>query len=482
MKSLVRLALVGSVLLALTGSLAGIGPLLAPSARPQAAGASTVRHPTDPSSSPAGRPADALPRTAFDPATGSAIASAPIDSTRTPGAAGTAEAVPTAAQQADPPQECSDEPRDLPTWKFVDYAEMRRELARIERISHGRVEVRIVGKSNRGRAIHTATVGHGPNVILVTSEIHGNEKTGTTALLRILRWLGTSGSPQAERLRRTVTLVAVPKINPDGAELDRRGNDRSWDEVAADFPQLAGRPPAWNYIDGQLQGDDYSRRPGFDLNRDFHPELDYLPRPEDVPGTSDLPGWFISPESQTLRDIYTGLRARHGGVDVYVDLHHQGACVRQEGTDRLLDVAVDYPPLPDVHFEPGGKYAKYRDIYPKGFSRPLAMSASSAMERQGYIPARYPHAPTRDLPGQARCSFALNGTGTVLFEVRGQTQSMGHELAERFTRAVIAGLVGIVDDVSTGAVHEIDESRYETLPGTVEPESARDIEDAAVLE
>ncbi|MGK5559383.1 M14 family zinc carboxypeptidase, partial [Actinomadura kijaniata] len=84
-----------------------------------------------------------------------------------------------------------------PTWKFVDYREMRRELSRIERASRGRVDVRVVGRSNRGRAIHTATVGNGPRVFLVTSEIHGNEKTGTTALLRILRWLGTSDSPEA---------------------------------------------------------------------------------------------------------------------------------------------------------------------------------------------------------------------------------------------------------------------------------------------
>ncbi|GAA2113894.1 hypothetical protein [Actinomadura alba] len=54
----------------------------------------------------------------------------------------------------------------LPTWKFIDYAEMRAELSRIER---------------------------------------------------------TSGSPEAKRLRKTITPVAVPKINPDGTELDRRG-------------------------------------------------------------------------------------------------------------------------------------------------------------------------------------------------------------------------------------------------------------------
>ncbi|MFD0856053.1 M14 family zinc carboxypeptidase, partial [Actinomadura adrarensis] len=367
----------------------------------------------------------------------------------------------------------SDTPRDLPTWKFVDYREMRAELAHIERISRGRVDVDVAGKSNRGRDIFTATVGTGAKVFLVTSEIHGNEKTGTSSLLRILKWLGTSGSPQAKKLRNEITLVAVPKINPDGAELDRRGNDHSWDEVQQKFPQLTGRPPAWNYISGQQQGDDYRQRPGFDLNRDFNADLDYEPKPEDVPGTSADFGWFINPESQTLRDIYKGLSARHGKVDVYVDLHHQGACVREDAQGRLLDVAVDYPPLPDQFFEPGQKYAEWADTYAKDFSKQLAISAFRGMESSGFIPARYPHAPTRDLPGQARCSLAMLGTGTVLFEVRGQTQSMGHHQSERFIAAVTAGLMGMLDDLATGEVETIDPDSFEQLPGTLEDEGAR---------
>jgi hypothetical protein len=364
---------------------------------------------------------------------------------------------------------CSDEPRDLPINQFTDYRELQRELARLERTSRGRVQVEKVGESNRGRDIYTARVGTGAKVFVVTSEIHGNEKTGTDALLHILRYLGTSDSREARRLRETITLVAVPKLNVDGAELDRRGNDQSWAEVQQQLPQLAGRPPAWNYINGQQQGDDYRTRPGFDVNRDFHPELDYVPRPEDVPGTSAQPGWYLTPEAQTLRDVYLDLRTERGRVpDVYVDLHHQGACVRQEGTNRLLDVGIDYPPLPDVFFEPGQKYARYADVYTKDESRQLAISAFNGMTASGFVGARYPHAPDRDLPGQARCSFALNGTGTVLFEVRGQTQTLGQQHREHFTRAVIAGLMSMLNDVSTGAVDRIDPESFDTLPGTAD--------------
>ncbi|ALG11378.1 M14 family zinc carboxypeptidase [Kibdelosporangium phytohabitans] len=367
---------------------------------------------------------------------------------------------------------CSEEPRELPINEFTDYRELQVELDRLQRVSKGRIKVDPAGQSTRGRTIHRATVGTGPKVLIVSSEIHGNEKTGTDALLRVLDFLGTSESAHAKRLRATITLVAVPKLNPDGAELDRRGNDLSWAEVRQRFPQLAGRPPAWNYISGQQQGDDYRTRPGFDVNRDFHPELDYQPQAADVPGAPDQPGWFITPEARALRKVYLDVKAERGEVpDVYVDLHHQGACVRQAGSDKFLDVAVDYPPLPDRFFEDGQKYAKYRDVYTKDESRQLAISAFNGMTEGGYVGARYPHAADRDLPGQARCAFALNGTATVLFEVRGQTQTLGQQHRERFTRAVVAGLNRMIADVSTGAVDRIDPEKFDTIPGTAGAEA-----------
>ncbi|WP_207897638.1 M14 family zinc carboxypeptidase [Amycolatopsis pittospori] len=377
------------------------------------------------------------------------------------------------AAVAAPVQPCSEEPRELPINEFTDYREMVRELGRLERVSKGRVVVEEAGRSNRGRVIHQATVGTGPKVFVVSSEIHGNEKTGTDALLRILDYLGTSESRDAERLRKTITFVAVPKLNPDGAELDRRGNDLSWTEVQQKFPQLKDRPPAWNYLSDVLQGDDYRKRPGFDVNRDFNPDLNYVPRAEDFPGASEEPGWFVTPEARALRSVYVGLTKQRGKVpDVYVDLHHQGACVRQEGSDRLLDVGIDYPPLPDKFFEPGQKYAKYRDVYTKDESRQLAISGFNGMTSRGFVGARYPHAADRDLPGQARCSFALNGTGTVLFEVRGQTQTLGQQHREHFTRAVMAGLYNMLREVSTGAVEYIDPEAFDRLPGTADPAAA----------
>ena len=100
----------------------------------------------------------------------------------------------------------------------------------------------VVGKSNRGRDIYKATVGTGKKVILIESEIHGNEKTGTEAILNLLQQLGPV-IHRNRKVREEVTLVFLPKMNPDASEMDKRRNDMTWDEVLADFPQLSGARP-----------------------------------------------------------------------------------------------------------------------------------------------------------------------------------------------------------------------------------------------
>ncbi|MFB9377306.1 M14 family zinc carboxypeptidase [Kineococcus gynurae] len=393
-----------------------------------------------------------------------ALALAPV------AAFGIVVAAPAAGADVDPlaPPPCTTDIRALPITEFTDHRELGNELQRIAAVSEGRLTVSEIGRTNQDREIWSASVGTGEAVVLLNAEIHGNEKVGPDAILRVLENLATSADPRVAAMLDRITVVAVPKLNADGAELDRRGNDRTWADVVAEFPQLAPAPPAWNYIQRVQQGDDYVNRPGFDLNRDFHADLDYVPDPADLPGTGAEFGFFINPESQALRDLYVGLAEQYGGVDAFLDIHHQGACVARDDTGELIDVAVDYPPLPEWEFEEGGKYAGYENS--QDSSRQLAISAWNGIEAAGYVPVRYGHAPERDLPGQARSAFALNGTRTVLFEIRGQTQTLGQAGRERFTRATVAGIERMLLDVSTGAVDRIDPRSYENLADSVQAE------------
>ncbi|WP_352920523.1 M14 family zinc carboxypeptidase [Peribacillus simplex] len=179
-----------------------------------------------------------------------------------------------------------------------------------------------------------ATVGTGDKVVLIHSEIHGNEKTGTDAMLNILEFLGTN-TPEAEKIRKEITLVALPKMNPDAAELNRRGNDMTWAEVMNQFPQLVGASPSWNDYTYKNESFDYQSKPGFDVNRDVNPDLNYIPQAKDFPGKSPTSGWFITPESQTTRDVYKSLLKQYGKEEIFVDLHHQAPYSEMDGTDDL---------------------------------------------------------------------------------------------------------------------------------------------------
>ncbi|MDV2686605.1 M14 family zinc carboxypeptidase [Alkalihalophilus lindianensis] len=352
---------------------------------------------------------------------------------------------------------------------FMTHEQMTKRLDQIATNSQGRVEVEVVGFSNQGREIYKATVGTGDRVILIESEIHGNEKTGTEALLNILQFLGSSNSPKAKQIRDEVTIVALPKMNPDSAELDRRANDMTWGEVVEAFPQLSeASSPAWNYYTRMLQGTNYAERPGFDVNRDFNPDLQYIPKPEDFPGNSASPGWFITPEAQTVRDVYVDLQNQFGKVDVFVDLHHQGPYMKVEGTDDDVTMSISGQFVPDPNTAAGAKYNEYADDYDYDFSRQLNVAVYDALQI-GNSPFKNIslYQQGLDLPGTALGSFALNGSGTVLFEVRGQTQSFGQKMRGQLVKAVEDGLYGIIEGVADESVYEIDPEKYEEIPLTI---------------
>ncbi|MFC3039825.1 M14 family zinc carboxypeptidase [Virgibacillus xinjiangensis] len=350
---------------------------------------------------------------------------------------------------------------------FISHDELTRELDLIKQTSNGRVEVDVAGYSNQGREIFTATVGTGDKVVLIESEIHGNEKVGTKALLKMIKQIGSNNSPDMQALREELTIVAMPMVNPDATERNRRGNDMTWEEVVEDFPQLEGTEPSWNYYTYENQYWNYGVNPGFDVNRDFNPDLDYTPQADDFPNDSSLPGWFITPEAQTIRDVYKGLQEEYGNVDVFVDLHHQGEYV-VEGTDDPVTLSLSGVFIPESETEAGGKYEEYADEYNVDFSKQLNIAAYDALQQMGNSPfgniTLYPQ--DLDLPGTALGSFAMNGSGAVLFEVTGQTQSFGQKKLGQLTKAVETGLYGILDSVATGKVHELDVDEYDDIPLT----------------
>lgn len=88
-----------------------------------------------------------------------------------------------------------------------------------------RLRVEEVGRSMHGRELRTITFGSGPVKVMMWSQMHGDEATATMALADIFHFLADDApSALRDRLARELTVVFLPMLNPDGAELFQRHN------------------------------------------------------------------------------------------------------------------------------------------------------------------------------------------------------------------------------------------------------------------
>lgn len=347
---------------------------------------------------------------------------------------------------------------------WMSYVELVQKLNQIKEASSGKVEVEVIGQSRQGREIHAARVGTGDQLLLINGNIHGNEKSGPEALMQMFETLGTSDSPLAQSIRDEVTIVAVPRLNVDGAELTQRQNVFPWDEVVATYPQLEGAEPAWYY---------HARNRGFDINRDFNPDLNYEPLLEDLPGTSADLGFFLTNESQILRDLYLDLKDEFGEVEAFVDLHHMGT-TKTNKTGEDVTIAIDYPPLGPADSQKYADWPKLDQGKSKRYALAAALGVKELSDNEEPGVSQYIHPEERDLPGQARSSFALNGTATVLFEMPGQQPAFGYdqELIDR----VENGLWGIASRMADDSINRLNGDDFLSLP-KYWTESASDMKD-----
>lgn len=367
------------------------------------------------------------------------------------------------------PSECNEFPEGQGSESVEAYyqpEDIDRFVARLAQTGHG-VSTDVIGVSNRGRPIHSVRVGEGDRVVLLQGGIHANEPTGTIALVNLLTRV-SGNSERAREIREAVTIVAIPQLNPDGAHWYQRENDQTWEEVVEEFPQLEGASaPAFNYdLPGPRFWSD-PRVPGFDLNRDFNPDFDYVPQPEHFPGSGGVRGWYITPEARASRDLYAALEREFGIVDVFVDLHNQAPCNTFDDGD---------PDTPDLHTPLSISAQFLRDpeahgagtIYPnfdRDASRRANVAAWEGTQRGGSTfsgVTRYPQ--DLNLAGSVNSAYQLRGSASVLMEA-GRQRHANPEWRHGFIAEVHElAMMGIIDALVDGTFDDIDPDRYEDIP------------------
>ncbi len=104
-------------------------------------------------------------------------------------------------------------------------------------------DVSVLGQSFESRSIYKVMVGSGGKKVLIWTQMHGNESTGTKAVLDFFKWIENPGSQTnlRDKLIGSCTLCVIPMLNPDGAErytrLDSRDIDLNRDVLERKAPE-----------------------------------------------------------------------------------------------------------------------------------------------------------------------------------------------------------------------------------------------------
>src|SRR5690606_16271997 len=74
-----------------------------------------------------------------------------------------------------------------------------------------------------GRPLYLVRTGSGPTRVLFWSQMHGDETTASRSLVDLFKYIASSPSdPRVQRWLSQLTILAVPMLNPDGADAHRR--------------------------------------------------------------------------------------------------------------------------------------------------------------------------------------------------------------------------------------------------------------------
>ena len=117
-----------------------------------------------------------------------------------------------------------------PISPLVDHAQVKSRVQAIASAGGDLFRVREVGRSLEGREIWDVSFGRGPYVVMMWSQMHGDEPTATSALFDVYEYLRLhEREPAVQQLLTTLTVHTLPMLNPDGAERFQRRNAQGID-------------------------------------------------------------------------------------------------------------------------------------------------------------------------------------------------------------------------------------------------------------
>ena len=103
-------------------------------------------------------------------------------------------------------------------------------LPLMDKLKH-KFKIKTIGQSHLKNDIYSITMGTGIKKILIWTQMHGNESTGTKALFDLIEFLTSKHelSNIAHSILKECTITCIPILNPDGAIAYTRVNAQNID-------------------------------------------------------------------------------------------------------------------------------------------------------------------------------------------------------------------------------------------------------------
>ncbi|AZU60901.1 M14 family zinc carboxypeptidase [Neobacillus mesonae] len=369
--------------------------------------------------------------------------------------------------------------------------QLEAKLKQIEKSSQGKMKLEQIGTSNDGYPLYVAKLGdNAPNKkrVLVYTQIHGNETLGTEAAVDLMQKL-SAGGKEAKNILDNVTVWFVPRINPDGTanqyngkQYPTRYSHQTWDPAALGLP--AGTKAPWYY---NAEGSERAQNnngavvygiPGFDLNRDFNPNYDFnvneeiKRNPEKVAAVLNdsktnngaQAALVFSPETRALTKVVKEFKP-----DVAIDLHHRGFNQLSEEDKRSVSIQLlalfTTKPFTDPF---SGKVYKV-DPEVETLSKKVNAVAYESLQRGNSSFGAIQKYPQVNYPGSGLGAIQLNGTATMLIEIKGQTQTLGQKQNGMLIETAKVPVMAVLNGLADGSIEKADPAVYDAIPDFSHP-------------
>ncbi|MGA9224923.1 MAG: M14 family zinc carboxypeptidase [Mesobacillus sp.] len=364
--------------------------------------------------------------------------------------------------------------------------QMEAKLKQIEKSSQGKMVLEQFGTSNDGYPLYAAKFGNNdPNKkrVLIYTQIHGNETLGTEAAVELMQKLAAGGT-EADNILNKVSVWFVPRINPDGTANQYEGkpyptrySHQTWKPEELGLPSDTKAP--WYYnAEGSERGQNNEGTvvygiPGFDLNRDFHPNYDFDLTEEIKKDPSKVAeilnqkatnngsqaSLVFSPETRSLTKLVKELNP-----DVAIDLHHRGFNRLSEEDNRSVSIQLLAQFTTKPYTDPFS--GKTYDIDPEvlTLSKKVNAVAYESLQRGNSSYGAIQKYPTVNYPGSGLGAIQLNGTATMLIEIKGQTQTLGQKQNGMLKETAKVPVLAVLNSLADDTIENSDPAVYDAIP------------------